>query len=203
MALPAIAMSEAWAPYDEVAMGPIFGSSLRRPASERSNEAMKTAASYPMYRSCLDQYPFHTDYITSQMQAMGLNPAIVSMDPSTLAALGNLVAHRIVTDRYADGANQLGDDPRSDGTPYADTTGYQPVNTPDNCTDPDRWQPIPFDDGKGGTFVMDFLTPHWHLVELMRRSPHGISSRCRVTKAIQRLGTLTQRRVLAPPRRPA
>ncbi|QDV05552.1 PAP2 superfamily protein [Planctomycetes bacterium Poly30] len=171
MALPTIAMFEAWAAYDDVAVGPVFGSTLRRPEAERTDEAMKTAVSYAMYRTCLDQYPFHADYIEGEMRALGYDPTLDTTDPSTPAGLGNLVAKRIVTDRYADGANQLGDDPGSDGTPYSDTTNYRPVNTAERCVDPDRWQPIPFDDGKGGTFVVDFLTPHWHLVK-----PFGLES---------------------------
>lgn len=31
--------------------------------------------------------------------------------------------------------------------------------------DPDRWQPLPFADGKGGTFYPGFLTPHWYRVK--------------------------------------
>ena len=46
-------------------------------------------------------------------------------------------------------------------TAMYDTSGYVPVNTPEKLTDPDRWQPIPFDDGKGGHIVLGFLTPHW------------------------------------------
>jgi hypothetical protein len=36
--------------------------------------------------------------------------------------------------RHTDGANQLNG--------YADTTGYQPVNTWDKIMDADRWQPL-------------------------------------------------------------
>jgi hypothetical protein len=39
------------------------------------------------------------------------------------------------------------------------------VNPPDKIVDPDRWQPIPFDDGKGGKVVFGFLTPHWYRVK--------------------------------------
>ena len=39
------------------------------------------------------------------------------------------------------------------------------MNTPERLVDPDCWQPIPFDDGKGGKIVVGFLTPHWYRVK--------------------------------------
>ena len=171
MALPTIASFEAWAAYDDVAVGPLFGADLRRPAAERTTQAKETAVSYAFYRTCLDQYPFHADYLTEEMGRLGYDASNASLDPSTPAGLGNLVAKTLIEERHGDGANQLGDDPNSDGTPYSDTTGYRPVNTVDTISDPDRWQPIPFDDGKGGTLVLDFLTPHWYLIK-----PFGLQS---------------------------
>jgi hypothetical protein len=67
--------------------------------------------------------------------------------------------------RRHDGSNQFGDEPGGDGTPYGDTTGYQPVNPPDRIVDPDRWQPIPFTRPDGSQFVLGFLTPHWFKVK--------------------------------------
>lgn len=171
MALPTIAMFEAWAAYDDVAVGPLFGAELRRPEDERTDEAKETAISYAMYRTCLDQYPHHVEYLNDEMQKLGFDPNVTTTDQRTPAGLGNLVAQTLLSRRHSDGANQLGDHPRSSGEPYSDTTSYEPVNTADHCVDPDRWQPIPFSDGKGGTFVVDFLTPHWHLVE-----PFGLES---------------------------
>ena len=42
---------------------------------------------------------------------------------------------------------------------------YEPRNPIDREIDPDRWQQIPFEDGKGGTFYPGFLTPHWYRVK--------------------------------------
>jgi len=44
--------------------------------------------------------------------------------------------------RHQDGSNQLGDMPGSSGAPYSDYTNYQPVNSPDEVRDPNRWQPL-------------------------------------------------------------
>lgn len=171
MAIPAIAMYEAWAAYDDVAVGPTFGGTLRRPAAERTLENRETAISYAMYEACLDQFPHHAAYLEEEMARLGFDPDEESLDTSTPAGLGRFVAKAIVEARHHDGSNQLGDAPGSSGAPYSDTTGYAPVNTPDRVVDPDRWQPIPFDDGKGGKVVFGFLTPHWHLVE-----PFGLES---------------------------
>ena len=51
------------------------------------------------------------------------------------------------------------------GKPYSDYTFYLPVNPPDRIIDPDRWQPIAFEDGKGGHVTPGFLTPHWYRVK--------------------------------------
>jgi hypothetical protein len=52
----------------------------------------------------------------------------------------------------------------SPGLAYADYTSYQPINSPTQVVDPNRWQTIPFSNGKGGTVRPGFLTPHWGLV---------------------------------------
>src|SRR5919199_1352298 len=55
----------------------------------------------------------------------------------------------------------LGDEPGSTGGPYSDWTGYRPVNGPEHVDDPDRWQPQPVPDGRGGMTVQQFVTPQW------------------------------------------
>ncbi len=170
MGIPLLCMYEAWAAYNERALGPVFGGRLRQPAAARTDEAAREAISHAMYVACLDQYPYHADYLRAEMQTMGYDAttgATFVADAGSPAALGRRIATEICEARHRDGANQLGDDPRSIGVPYSDTTGYTPVNTVDEIKDPNRWQPIPFDDGKGGTVVLDFLTPHWGLVEPM------------------------------------
>ena len=69
--------------------------------------------------------------------------------------------------RHHDGANQLGDEVGVERRcRIRDYTYYAPVNTPEKLNDPDRWQPIPFVDRKGGKFVTPgFLTPHWYRVK--------------------------------------
>ncbi|MFN3244246.1 MAG: vanadium-dependent haloperoxidase [Planctomycetota bacterium] len=160
MAIPTIAMYEAWAAFDDVAVGPYFGASLRRPPAERTDANRRAAIAYAMFDACIDQYPHHRDYLREQMQGLGYDPD-AELDDDSAGALGRRIAARIVTERHHDGANQLGDRDGSRGGPYSDYTDYRPVNPVDEIRDPDRWQPIPFDDGNGGKVVVPFLTPHW------------------------------------------
>ena len=171
MAIPVTAMFDAWAAYDDKAVGTMHGGELRRPESERTKANKETAIAYAMYRSCLDQYPYFKDYLTQEMVKQGLDPNDASEDLSTPIGIGNHVARVLVEYRYRDGANQLGDEQGSSGEPYSDYTMYRAVNPEDKCNDPDRWQLIPFDDGKGGKITMDFLTPQWYRV-----IPFGLES---------------------------
>ena len=171
MAIPVTAMFDAWAAYDEKAVGTMHGGSLRRPAEERTKANKEKAIAYAMYRTCLDQYPHFADYLTQEMKKMGYDPNDSSENLATPQGIGNRVARILLEYRHRDGANQLGDEQGSDGQPYSDYTMYRPVNPTDKINDPDRWQLIPFDDGKGGKIVMDFLTPHWYRVK-----PFGLDS---------------------------
>ena len=56
MAIPVTAMFDAWAAYDEKAVGTMHGSSLRRPAVECTKANKEKAIAFAMYRTCLDQY---------------------------------------------------------------------------------------------------------------------------------------------------
>ena len=171
MAIPVTAMFDAWAAYDEKAVGTMHGSSLRRPADERTKANKEKAIAFAMYRTCLDQYPHFADYLTEEMKKMGYDPSDESENLTTPQGIGNHVARILLEYRHRDGANQLGDEQGSNGQPYSDYTMYRPVNPTDKINDPDRWQLIPFDDGKGGTIVMGFLTPQWYRVK-----PFGLDS---------------------------
>lgn len=169
MAIAVTAMYDAWACYDDKAQGTMFGGDLRRPAKEHTQANKEKAIAYAMYRACLDQFPMHAAYLEAEMKRRGLDPKDVSLDTTTPQGIGNAVAKAIIDARHHDGANQLGDEIGSDGNPYSDYTMYAPVNSPDKIIDPDRWQPIPFDDGKGGKITLGYLAPHWYRVK-----PYGL-----------------------------
>ncbi len=172
VAIFATGMFDAWAAYDEKAVGSRLGGTLRRPAAERTAAAKEKAISHAAYRTLLYVYPEDEAYLTARMREFGHDPADTSEDPATPQGIGNRAAAAVIAHRRHDGANQHGDEP---GTPggkaYADYTYYTPVNPPDRIIDPDRWQPIPFSNGKGGTVTPGFLTPHWYRV-----TPFGLKT---------------------------
>jgi hypothetical protein len=90
------------------------------------------------------------------MKALGYNPNNGSTEANTAAGVGNAAAAAVLAFRANDGSNQAGG--------YADTSGYVPVNTPDQVNDVYHWQPLRLPDGKGGFVVQRFLTPHWRSV---------------------------------------
>lgn len=150
MAIVMTAMYDAWAAYDEKAVGTRLGGRLRRPASERTLENKERSIAYACQRALKYVYPEDAAWIDEQMKKEGY-------DPAGRDEVGCAAADAVIEYRRSDGANQDGG--------YADTTGYQPVNPHDRILDPDRWQEIPFDDGKGGIVYRPFLTPHWYKVK--------------------------------------
>ena len=164
MAIVLTAMYDAWAAYDERASGTRFHDRLRRPAKERTQANKERAIAYAAYRSLLFVYAEDAEWIREQFRKKGFDPDNNATDTESPEGIGNVAANAVIEYRGHDGANQLGDEPGGDGKPYSDYTGYQPKNTPDKIVDPTSWLPIPFSDGRGGTFSPGFLTPHWYKV---------------------------------------
>ncbi|HEX2750839.1 MAG TPA: vanadium-dependent haloperoxidase [Verrucomicrobiales bacterium] len=165
MAIWATAVYDAWAAYDEKAVGSRLGGSLRRPKAEHTLENKKKAISYASYHSLLYSYPPDKDFLDAEMKRMGYDPAVISKDPATPEGIGFLAATALIEYRRHDGANQHGDETGCDGQPYSDYTFYRPVNPPDKILDPDRWQPIEFTLANGKHVTPGFLTPHWYRVK--------------------------------------
>jgi hypothetical protein len=165
MVIPMTAMYDAWAAYDERAVGTRLGAQLRRPKAEHTVANKEIAIAFAMYLTLLDLFPADAEWLAGQMRAMGQDPRAASLDLATPQGIGRAAAEAVLAYRRHDGANQHGDEPGGKPTPYADYTGYVPKNTHDNLVDPDRWQPIPFSDGKGGTHAPGFLAPHWGRVQ--------------------------------------
>jgi hypothetical protein len=87
------------------------------------------------------------------------------LDPNTPEGIGNLAAKAVIEARKGDGSNQYGEEEGSNGEPYFNYVGYQPVNSADKNVDGNRWQPKYFSDGKGGTYAPGCLTPYWDKVQ--------------------------------------
>lgn len=165
MAIGLTAMYDAWAAYDDKAVGTRLGDKLRRPAEERTRENKEKAIAYAAYRALLFIYAEDADWIREQFRKKGFDPDNGATDVRTPEGVGNTAAKAVIDFRRNDGANQLGDEAGGSGKPYSDYTGYKPKNTPDNIVDPDSWLPIPFSDGKGGKVSPGFLNPQWGKVK--------------------------------------
>jgi hypothetical protein len=161
LAIWATAMFDAWAAYDDTAVGSRFGGSLRRPLEERTLQNKQIAISYASLRALKFVYPESEPWLDEQMRSLGYDPLLENEDAATAVGIGILAADAVIEHRRRDGSNQFGDDQGGDGTPYGDTSAYQPQNPADRILDPDRWQPIEFTLDDGRKVTPGFLTPHW------------------------------------------
>ena len=142
------AMYDAWAAYDEVAVGFIYRGkhSVSIPVAARHQ-----AISYAAYRILKERFALSLNAATTlaalnaQMTALGFNVANTSLDTSTPAGVGNAIAAAVSAWFINDGARQLQsytDYPINQG-------GYVPINTPlytnlsgTTVVDVNRWQPL-------------------------------------------------------------
>ena len=161
LAIWATAMFDAWAAYDDKAVGSRLLGALRRPEAERTLMNKQVAISYASLHSLRFVYPESREWLDERMRAFGYDPDVESDDIATPIGIGIRVANAVIAHRRRDGSNQFGDEEGGNGTPYGDTTGYQPVNGKDAIVDPDRWQPIEFTLADGKKVTPGFLTPHW------------------------------------------
>lgn len=167
---------DAWAAYDDRAIGTRLGSALRRPHREHTLANQKMAISFAAYRACVDLFPgSKASVFDPLMSALRYNPSDTSTDTTTPSGIGNMAAKAVIDFRHHDGSNQLGDEHGGrPGIPYSDYTGYTTPNKPmdlrhyPTCADPSRdafdatavvdpnqWQPLLYKDKAGN----DFLQP--------------------------------------------
>lgn len=159
-----VAIFDAWSRYDDTAWPMYLNDVDRRPARERNIENKEIAISYAAYRTMLNYYFSDSTLLRKEMIAMGLDPDDSSLDPATPIGIGNLAAKHVIDSRRNDGANENGNLSGAEGSPYADYTGYSPVNDADHLNDIARWQPKYFLDANGGQFAPPCLTPQWSRV---------------------------------------
>lgn len=159
-----VAVFDAWSRYDEKAIPVYLAEVDRRPAEEHTLRNKEIAISYAAFRAMNEYYYTDKALFEAFMREHNLDPYNESLDPTTPEGIGNLAARAVIEARKGDGANQYGEEEGSDGQPYFNYVGYQPVNSPDENVDPNRWQPKYFADGKGGHFAPECLTPYWDKV---------------------------------------
>ena len=95
LAIALTAMYDAWAAYDDKAVGTRLGGTLRRPAGERTLANKEKAIAYATYRALIDVYPEDKAWIDEQMRGKGFNPDDASADPSTPQGVGNIAARAV------------------------------------------------------------------------------------------------------------
>src|SRR5207249_3143316 len=120
LAIAHTCMYDAWAAYDDVAVGTtdtesdlLLPGSRRRPAEERTDDNKATAISFAAYLCLRNLYP---DAASKVRLDAALAAALDSSryDPNnassvTAAAIGNIAAHAVIDARRNDGSNQYGD----------------------------------------------------------------------------------------------
>jgi hypothetical protein len=177
---------DAWAAYDGKAVGTRLGSSLRRPARERTAANAAQAISVAAYRAALDLFPGSVSSVFDPlMRSLGYDAAH-STDTTTPTGIGNVAAQAVFDFHHKDGANQLGDERGgAAGVPYSDYTGYVQANDPmdirvpfDPATvhDPNAWQPLRYVDGGGTVVTPGFVGAQWQHVRTFAVSPGSLRS---------------------------
>jgi hypothetical protein len=159
------AVFDACSRFDDRAIPVYLKDVERRPVAEHSLKNKEAAISYAIYRTMMKYYFSDSVMLTKKMKEFGFDPNDHSLNPSTAVGIGNLAAKAVIEARLFDGSNQTGTIAGSDGTPFSDYTGYQPVNTADSLADLIHWQPKYFSDGQGGKYAPGCLTPHWFKVK--------------------------------------
>jgi hypothetical protein len=178
---------DAWAAYDNKAVGTRLGSSLRRAARERTGANQAEAISFAAYQAAVDLFPGSVSSVFDPlMRSLGYDASNHSTDTSTPTGIGNVAAQAVLDFHHADGANQLADEPGgAGGVPYSDYTGYVPANDPmdirvpfDPATvhDPNAWQPLRYADGSGTVVTPGFVGAQWQHVTPFAVSPGSLRS---------------------------
>lgn len=107
------------------------------------------------------QFPIDGDRFTRYLMSLGLTPLSKSADMNTLIGIGNILGARTHNFSKNDGWNVYG---HPSDLPYADRTGYKPINPPgvpeNKLRYPLRWQPLTQTDLYGNFFVQKHVTPH-------------------------------------------
>ena len=147
---------DAIAPYSASAIGVHSNLGRLRGGDVERNIAI-LYASHEVLNSLMPQF---ADDWNTLLANLGLDPQNDSVDTSTPVGVGNVAGAAVVAARERDGMNQLGGDcSQFDLRPYADCTGYRPVNKAEKLVDPRRWQPDTLTTGSGIFFSQQFVTP--------------------------------------------
>lgn len=184
---------DAWAAYDERALGTQMGRGLRQTRRRRTVQNKNEAISYAAYRATVDLFPGDDAKVFRPlMDQLGYDPDDTSTDTHTPAGVGNVACEAVLEYRHHDGSNQMGDQGAS-GVPYSDYTGYVPINPPSTVppdptrvVDPNRWQPLKYVDATNTLVTQSFVGAQWFEVV-----PFALHSASEFRDLIGRFGPAT------------
>jgi hypothetical protein len=162
---------DAWAAYDNRALGTQFGDRLRQQRSERTLSNREKAVSFAAYRATVDLFPTDRATVFDPLMAkLGYDPKETFVGFETPSQIGNLACAAVLNFRYNDGSNQLGNLTPT-RVPYTDYTGYVATNQPSpvpimlsTIVDVNRWQPLQYYDATGNFVTQKFLGAQWYKV---------------------------------------
>lgn len=176
------AMYDAWAAYDDVAVGYLHNEPATADDVAAARDAAISYAAYGVLSSRFVHSPGADESLDSfdvLMESLGYDWTFTSTEGDSPAALGNRIAQTIIDYGLSDGSNEANE--------YVDNTGYAPVNEPmivklpgTTMVDKNRWQPLSLDffvAQNGLPLPIDtqtFLGPHWGNVipfALKKKSP--------------------------------
>ena len=164
------AMYDAWAAYDPAAAGAYFNPNSRRfglNQAAQNGPWVEQAVSSAAFHTLSELFPDHVGTFEALLNDLGHDVPVGSG-----YRLGREAAQTVLEAREDDGSNA--------SNAYADTSGYAPLNHPDDVAiDPNHWTPLKI---PNGTVVNDQgipivtndpasfdlqspLTPHWGSVE--------------------------------------
>jgi hypothetical protein len=162
-------MFNAWAAYDETALGTPHGPAVRAPVGDRTPASKSQAMSYAAHSALVDQFPSQKAAFDAYLASLGYDPSLTASDLSTAPGIGSAVAAAMIEFCHQDGSNQLGN-LAPGGIAYANYTPYAPKNPPivvtqptalDAIPSPGNWQPLTFTDPSGVVKTPVFLGASW------------------------------------------
>jgi hypothetical protein len=164
-------MYDAWAAYDERALGTRLGGSLRQPRVQRQSAKKTEAISFAAFRALVDLFPQDEQSVFRPlMEQLGYDPNDTSTAAMTPSGVGNAACAAVLEFRHNDGSNQLGN-LTDGGVAYADYTGYASVNPPSRVpvdpstvVDVNHWQPLQYIDSTGSFITQQCVGAQWYKV---------------------------------------
>eukprot|EP00545_Synedropsis_sp_CCMP1620_P002929 CAMPEP_0119010050 /NCGR_PEP_ID=MMETSP1176-20130426/4758_1 /TAXON_ID=265551 /ORGANISM="Synedropsis recta cf, Strain CCMP1620" /LENGTH=514 /DNA_ID=CAMNT_0006962645 /DNA_START=57 /DNA_END=1601 /DNA_ORIENTATION=- len=145
------------------------------PPKYHTSEARALCMIHAVHKLIPDLVPIASLDISMWLAELGLDTSIMSNDEARYLAdlgaysphiLGSVVAADILDNMKEDGWNSDGSvaaggkECTANCRPFTDTTGFEPINSPWDLTDPESWQPLIESDDLGFFHSQEHVTAH-------------------------------------------